>query len=159
MANDAPTSYADCTKVGGGSNSGDAVAIRWLNTHVDGSPVIVEAPGAEYSRCSRVSAFTGLPTVMGWSGHEAQWRVNWLAQPGNAATLNERLDAVSQIYTNPDQSTVLGLLERYHVRLLYVGAAERQTYAGADLDRYARYLKVVYQRAGVTIYATTEGAG
>jgi YYY domain-containing protein len=159
MATDANIAYADCTKVGGGSNSGDDAAIRWLNAHIDGSPVIVEAPGAEYSHCSRVSAFTGLPTVIGWGGHEAQWRVNWLAQPGREATLNERLDAVNQIYTNPDQSTVLGLLQRYHVRLLYVGAAERQTYATSDLDRYARFLTVIYQRADVTIYATTEGGG
>jgi YYY domain-containing protein len=158
MAKDSPTTFADCTQVGGGSNSGDNVAIRWLNAHIDGSPVIVEAPGAEYSHCSRISAFTGLPTVMGWSGHEVQWRVNWLAQPGNEATINERLDAVNQIYTNPDQSTVMGLLRRYHVRLLYVGAAERQTYNGADLDRYASYLRVVYQHAGVTIYATEGGS-
>ena len=157
MAKDSPTAFADCTQVGGGSNSGDDAAIRWL-THIDGSPVIVEAPGSEYSHCSRISAFTGLPTVIGWSGHEVQWRVNWLAQPGHEATLNERLDAVNQIYTNPDQSTVMGLLRRYHVRLLYVGAAERQTYNGADLDRYASYLTVVYQHAGVTIYATEGGS-
>jgi YYY domain-containing protein len=156
MATDRATSYVDCTQVGGGSNNGDEAAIRWLNAHIDGAPVIVEAPGSEYSHCSRISAFTGLPAVMGWSGHEAQWRVNWLAQPGHDATLNERLDAVSKIYTNPDQNTVLGLLQRYHVRLLYVGAAERQTYAGVDLDRYASFLTVVYQHAGVTIY-TTEG--
>ncbi|HEX3271146.1 MAG TPA: hypothetical protein VHR15_10895, partial [Ktedonobacterales bacterium] len=158
MANDNPTAFADCTQVGGGSNSGDDAAIHWLNAHIEGSPVIVEAPGAEYSHCSSISAFTGLPAVIGWSGHEVQWRVNWLAQPGNEAILNDRLDAVNQIYTNPDQSTVMGLLRRYHVRLLYVGAAERQTYSGADLDRYASYLKVVYQHAGVTIYAMEGGS-
>ncbi len=158
MANDSRTAFADCTQVGGGSNAGDDAAIRWLNAHIDGSPVIVEAPGVEYSHCSRISAFTGLPTVIGWSGHEVQWRVNWLAQPGHEATLNERLDVVNQIYTNPDQSIVMGLLQRYHVRLLYVGAAERQTYNDADLDRYASYLTVVYQHAGVTIYATEGGS-
>jgi YYY domain-containing protein len=158
MTDASPTTFADCTQVGGGSNRGDDAAIRWLNAHIEGSPVIVEAPGAEYSHCSRISAFTGLPTVMGWSGHEVQWRVNWLAQPGHEATINERLDAVNQIYTNPDQRTVMGLLRRFHVRLLYVGAAERQTYSNADLDRYVSYLTVVYQHAGVTIYATEGGS-
>jgi YYY domain-containing protein len=158
MAHDSPTTFADCRQVDGGSNSGDDAAIRWLNAHIEGSPVIVEAPGAEYSHCSRISAFTGLPTVMGWGGHEVQWRVNWLAQPGHEATINQRLDAVNQIYTAAEQSTVMGLLRRYHVRLLYVGAAERQTYAGVDLDRYASYLTVVYQHAGVTIYATEGGS-
>jgi uncharacterized membrane protein len=51
----------------------------------------------------------------------------------------------------------MGLLQRYHVRLLYVGDAERQTYAGVDLNRYARFLTVVYQHADVTIYEAPEG--
>ena len=44
MANESPTAFADCTQVGGGSDAGDDAAIRWLNAHIDGSPVIVEAP-------------------------------------------------------------------------------------------------------------------
>jgi uncharacterized membrane protein len=136
-----------------GVDTDDDQAIAWLNTHVQDDAVVLEAAKYdEYSHLGRISAFTGLPTLLGWGGHELQWRVNWLNKPGNSATLGQRLDAVNQIYTNPDQETVKQLLRQYSVRLIYVGAAERQNYPTADLDRFASYLKIVYQRASVTIY-------
>jgi len=135
-------------------NAGDQYAIAWLNTHVSGDPVIVEAAQyAEYTHLGRISAFTGLPTPLGWGGHEAQWRVNWLAQPGRANTIGQRINDVAQIYINPSPAAVLALLRQYDARYLYVGAAERVTYPQADLGRFAAFLPVVYQRAGVTIYA------
>ncbi len=135
-------------------NSGDQYAIAWLNTHVSGDEVIVEAATYnEYTRLGRVSAFTGLPTLMGWGGHEVQWRYNWLQQPERANTITQRLDAVNQIYTNTNASQVLTLLHAYDVRLVYVGAGERATYPNADLTRFASFLRVVYSYDGVTIYA------
>ncbi|HEX8996271.1 MAG TPA: DUF2298 domain-containing protein, partial [Ktedonobacterales bacterium] len=134
------------------SNMGDAQAIAWLNTHVSGDPVIVEAAQYnEYTHLGRVSAFTGLPTVIGWGGHEEQWRYNWLAAPGRANVLGERLNAVKLIYTSSDNAFTLSLLRAYHVRYVYVGAAERQTY-GPGADHFASFLTRVYQQAGVTIY-------
>jgi uncharacterized membrane protein len=134
------------------SNMGDAQAIAWLNTHVTGDPVIVEAAQyAEYTHLGRVSAFTGLPTLIGWGGHEEQWRYNWLAQPGRANVLGERLNAVKLIYTSPDDAFVLSMLRSYRVRYVYVGAAERQTY-GPSADHFSTFLTPVYQQAGVIIY-------
>jgi uncharacterized membrane protein len=148
------TAYMDQDVV----NAGDAQAIAWLNAHVNGDEVLLEgASYDEYTHYGRVSAFTGLPTIMGWGGHELQWRVNWLAEPGRGDVIGQRLDAVKQIYTNPDAGTVRQLLRQYSVRLIYVGAAERQLYPAANLDRFAAFLPVVYQRGGVTIYAVPGG--
>ncbi len=141
------------------TNAGDADAIAWLNAHVDGDQVIVEAAKYdEYTHLGRVSAFTGLPTLLGWGGHELQWRINWLSEPGKGDVLGQRLDAVTQIYTNPDEAAVNRLLRQYSVRLIYVGAAERQMYPSANLDRFAAFLPVVYSREGVTIYAVPGGS-
>ncbi|MDE3230974.1 MAG: hypothetical protein KGO05_13930, partial [Chloroflexota bacterium] len=140
-------------------NVGDAQAIAWLNTHVTGDPVIVEAAQYnEYTHLGRVSAFTGLPTIIGWGGHEEQWRYNWLAKPGRANVLGERLNAVKLIYSNTNNAFVLSLLRSYDVRYVYVGAAERQTYGG-QLNQFAAYLTVVYQQAGVTIYEVPGSQG
>jgi len=140
------------------TNAGDADAIAWLNAHEDGDQVIVEAAKYdEYTHLGRVSAFTGLPTLLGWGGHELQWRINWLSAPAKGDVLGQRLDAVTQIYTNPDKATVKRLLQQYSVRLIYVGAAERQTYPSANLDRFTTFLPVVYSREGVTIYAVPGG--
>ena len=53
---------------------GDYAAITWLNDHVAGAPAIVEASNGPYAWYSRVSIYTGLPDVMGWSSHESQQR-------------------------------------------------------------------------------------
>lgn len=140
-------------------NLGDAQAIAWLNTHVTGDSGIVEGvivEGArydEYTHYGRVSAFTGMPTLLGWGGHEVQWRYNWLQQPGHGDIMGQRLDAVTQIYTNPNAQQVLALLHQYHARYVYVGTAEHQLYPSANLERFKTFLRVVYHSDAVTIYA------
>jgi uncharacterized membrane protein len=132
---------------------GDAAAIRWINTHIDGDPVIVEATGGEYTDFGMVSTFTGLPTILGWGGHEYQWRVNWLNDPTNAADYNRRAGDLDTIYTSTDSGLVMQLLHQYHAGYLYVGTLEQQKYPKADLSRFAQFLQLVYQAEGVTIYA------
>ena len=155
MATDPLNQPAQCTVVGAGSNHDDNEAIAWLNTHVTGDPVIVEAPGCEWTHYSRISAFTGLPTLLGWpGGHEGEWRVNWLQRYAAGQDIfTERAQAINAIYTNPDQATVFSLLRQYAVRYVYVGAAERNLYPTANLDRFSSFLRPVYQHDGVTIYA------
>ncbi|HKV59995.1 MAG TPA: DUF2298 domain-containing protein, partial [Ktedonobacteraceae bacterium] len=134
---------------------GDYEAIRWLNSHVQGNPVIVEAYGAsggDYSDYARISAFTGLPTLMGWLGHEYQWRVNWLNNVYNAADFYKRGTDINAIYTSTDSRTVLGLLQHYQVKYLYVGSLEVTTYSGSDLGRFRQFMPIVYSAYGVTIY-------
>lgn len=134
---------------------GDYAAIRWLNSHAQGSPVILEAfnpQGGDYSDYGRVSAFTGLPTLMGWAGHEYQWRVNWLNGTYNANDFYGRGADISAIYTNTNSETVLSLMKRYNARYLYVGSLEKTTYPQANLNRFSEFMQTVYSADGVTIY-------
>ena len=49
----------------------------WLNDNVNGQPVVLEASGDSYKDYdNRVSAMTGLSTVLGWYVHEWLWRNN-----------------------------------------------------------------------------------
>lgn len=135
---------------------GDYAAIRWINSHITGDPVIVEAFGADYTDYGRISAFTGLPTLMGWEGHEWQWRVNWVnrgTSNTNLADFLSRSNDVKQIYSSPSPQVVLNLMARYHAQYLYVGPLEQQTYVGTNLQRFSSFMKVVYHNNyGVTIY-------
>ncbi len=131
---------------------GDYAAIRWLNRNVAGDPVIVEAFGSDYTDYGRISAFTGLPTLMGWEGHEWQWRVNWVNRGANSADFFRRVGDINQIYTNSSSQVVLSLMAHYGARYLYVGALEEATYVGVNLHRFGNFMKVVYQSDGVTIY-------
>ena len=55
-------------------NPDEYAAIMWLRDNVDGTPTIVEAVGGQYSAYGRISASTGIPTLLGWAGHQYQWR-------------------------------------------------------------------------------------
>ena len=99
----------------------DAAAIRWLNDNVTGDPVVLEANGDSYSDYERVSAMTGLPTVLGWYVHEWLWR-------GDTGALNERAQEVETIYTSTNQEEVKALLEKYQVEYIFIGAREREKY-------------------------------
>jgi YYY domain-containing protein len=129
----------------------DAQAISWLNAHVSGSPVILEADEqVSYQWYSRVSVFTGLPTVLGWPDHESEQRYT--------QQLQDRLTDIDTIYTTLDKDQALQLLQAYHVQLVYVGPLERSTYGAqsmAGLDKFASMpeLHAVYRSAGVTIYS------
>ncbi|MDO8620949.1 MAG: DUF2298 domain-containing protein [Candidatus Levybacteria bacterium] len=54
--------------------SNDYLAIQWINKNIKGQPVILEAQGDSYTDYARISANTGLPTVLGWTVHEWLWR-------------------------------------------------------------------------------------
>lgn len=126
---------------------GDAKAIDWLNAHIAGSPVILEAVSLNsYQWFNRVSVFTGLPDVLGWSDHEGEQRYS--IQFGN------RFADINTIYSTSDTTQALTLLRFYGVRYVYVGALERNTYGVLSLSKFDHManLHVVYQENGVTIY-------
>ncbi|MCC7106679.1 MAG: hypothetical protein IT307_16195, partial [Chloroflexi bacterium] len=128
----------------------DYRAIRWLQDTVVGTPVILEAQTGLYKWGSRVSVYTGLPTVLGWDWHEKQQRVTM------GERVDERLRDVKTIYESPRMDQALPLLKKYDVSYIYVGPLERAYYAAAGLKKLEEapldVVKPVYQANQVTIY-------
>ncbi len=134
----------------------DYAAIAWLNENVgrDGDvvPVILEAPGDQFKAYvyeGRVSAHTGLPTLLGWGGHEHQWRGDYEEQA-------RREPDIEALYTSVDPDEVWALLDEYDIRYVYVGPLERGRYPPAGLAKFAGLLDVAYDADGVTIYRVEE---
>ncbi|HEV2580675.1 MAG TPA: DUF2298 domain-containing protein [Ktedonobacteraceae bacterium] len=131
---------------------GDAQAIAWINEHIAGSPVILEAASPySFAWFNRVSVYTGLPDVLGWPDHVGEQR--------NSEQVLNRLVDVGIIYTTQNTTLALLLLHSYHVRYIYVGALERQIYTQqttSGLDKFdamvGASLRVIYRSGGVTIY-------
>lgn len=99
----------------------DASAIRWLKKNIKGSPVVLEANGDSYTGFERVSAMTGLPTVLGWYVHEWLWR-------NDVADLNVKSADIKTIYTSADEKQVEALLAQYDVSYIFLGSKEREKY-------------------------------
>ena len=112
---------------------------------MSGTPVILEAVGGQYSSYGRISANTGLPTILGWAGHEYQWR-------GNTPEPGIREPAVNEIFSQSDLLSVAELLNRYSVEYIYVGGLESDMYGSSGLDKFAEQLDVAYSNNSVTIY-------
>ena len=63
---------------------------------------------------------------------------------------------MEEAYRSADPARVEALLRRYGVRWVYVGALERSRYAGADLNKFERFMDVAYREGNVTIYRMPE---
>jgi len=122
-------------------------AVKWLN-NLSEAPVVLQSPGQLYQLNSHVTAFTGLPTVIGWGGHEKNWRNN--KQP-----IDERWNEAGKVYTSNNIDTVNEILEQYHVDYVYVGGIEMERYGYDALkifeDNPDRF-ELVYFNPNVHIY-------
>ena len=133
-----------------GFNPDEYEALMWLLDNVvtpgQPPPVVLEAVGGQYSAFGRVAANTGLPTLLGWPGHEWQWRGSDHPEPGRREAI------VEQIYTATDLGVVGFLLDEFNVAYIYVGDQESEAYGLAGLEKFREQLEVAFTNDRVTIY-------
>jgi len=133
-------------------NADDRKAIAFLRTMDDRQRhVILEAPHnargvSDYSQSGRMSAATGIPTVIGWLSHEAQWRGT------TDRDLRLRAADADAMYTTPNARQMRALMRRYGVDLVYVGPLEYEVY-GPDVAARFEGLPVVFHAGNATVYA------
>jgi len=122
-------------------NPDEAAAIRWLGAAPDG--IVAEAIGGSYSAYARVSTLTGLPTVLGWPGHESQWRGGYEEQ-------GSRQGDIETLYATPDWGTASDIIARYNIRYVFVGNLER----GLPLqeEKFQSHMRLAFQQGNVAIY-------
>jgi uncharacterized membrane protein len=123
----------------------DYAVIQWFLENVSGTPVVLEAVGGQYSSGGRVSVHTGLPTVLGWAGHELQWR-------GATPEPTIRESDIEKMYTSHLWSETQTLLEKYDVEYVVVGPLEVNTYGQVAATKFDRVLELVFQGDGARIY-------
>lgn len=119
-------------------------AIQWLNRQPKGV-VIVEADGDSYTDASQFSAFTGLPTIVGWPVHEWLWR-------GSYDVVSPRREEVRQIYESTDTQTTRAILEKYDVTYIIVGFLERQRYLKLQEQKFKELGTPVFTSGTTVIY-------
>jgi len=131
-------------------NPDEAAAIDFLRTVPNG--VIAEAVGDGYSSYARISANTGLQTVLGWPGHESQWRGSYEPQ-------GSRREDMETLYATFRWEEAQAIMEKYDIRYIYVGDLERTSIRLYE-DKFKERLKVIFHqdstkenaRGNVTIY-------
>lgn len=114
--------------------SPDAAAINWLNEHVEGQPAIIEAAGLSYTHLNRVSAYTGLPTIMGWETHEWLWRTSKDTVNAYGEVVYPKQKDVETVYTWSDPERALEILRENKVEYIIIGELELLRYPDINLD-------------------------
>ncbi|MBI3537720.1 MAG: hypothetical protein HY070_09215, partial [Chloroflexi bacterium] len=135
-------------------SAGDFAAIEWLKENAPRGAGIVEAVGDDYSYGNRISMATGLPTILGWVGHELQWRGNTKLFEDNAAGVNRRAD-IARVYQTSDAREALTLLDKYAIKFVVVGAIEKAQYnlSKTQIEKFGRILNLVFENGDTRIYA------
>lgn len=144
-------------------------AIQWLLENADENDVILAAGGGEWdSAVGRISGGSGVPMIIGWTGHERQWH---LGDSEMLASLSQRVRDIDTMFAggppNPD------LIDQYGVTLIYIGPVElfgspgaesREGYMAVnpvpvanDPDFPGDGWELVFQRGDVRIYERIEG--
>jgi YYY domain-containing protein len=129
----------------------DAAAIRWLRENVAGTPTILEASTSPYRWNAGLATWTGLPTLIGWDGHQNQQRA-----PARAdGIIGYRKTVIQLIYTTVDPGTANRLLDTYGVGVVYIGPLERNLYgpeAGSALVQLGGTWQLAYDQGEAKIY-------
>lgn len=115
----------------------DYETIKWLNTNIKDQLVVLEAQGDSYTDYQRISANTGLPTVLGWYVHEWLWRGVDVPKP--------RADDVRQIYESNDLNDVKHLIKKYKISYVIIGALEREKYPMLDESKFEKLGERIFQ--------------
>lgn len=110
--------------------------------------VVVEYPGntpfESYTYSGRVSAYTGLQSVLCNGGHEFFWRYY-----GNiVGVLSERWSEIKEIYES--DSLNYTILKKYNVSFIYIGYLERKNY-NIKFEKFSSFKKV-YDDGYVVVY-------
>jgi len=134
----------------------ERAAIDWIRRNTPEDAVVLEAKGASYRvNSSRISAATGRATLLGWDGHQSQWRGRTYGELAAG-----RAQSIEEIYQRPMHSTLPALLDRWQIDYLIVGPEERAQYSlspTAELQ-LATFLELVFEQGNYRIFRTQVAA-
>lgn len=118
--------------------------IEYINSHITGQPVLLEAQGDSYTDFNHVSAYTGLPTVAGWWVHEWLWR-------GTPDAVGKRIPDIVEMYESSDLDKTVRLLKKYDVAYVLISTLEHQKYKGLQDAKF--------EKIGRKIFTSSDGFG
>ena len=100
---------------------GSSEAIRWASDHLDArGHVLLEAVSPAHMYGNTISAASGIPTVIGWPGHQRHWRVD--------PEIEQRTAAVEAIYRLGGDADAVEIARGYGVTHVYIGERERKQF-------------------------------
>jgi YYY domain-containing protein len=134
-------------------NPDEAAATQWLQEAPVG--IVAESIGGSYTAHARFATHSGQQTVLGWVGHEQQWR-------GGFEEIGTREHDITRLYCSSNWLETRSILKQYDIRYIVVGELERTTYVpaksfcetGLKEGKFIQYLTLAFQQGEISIYET-----
>lgn len=99
-------------------------AVDWVRKNTPSDAFVLESKGSSYySNFNRMSTMTGRQTLMGWDGHESQWRGKAFGEMAQG-----RDQALETIYRGGSPEQIAQVLAEWQIDYVYVGPSERNRY-------------------------------
>ena len=139
-------------------------AINWLNENVSGSHVILEAYGDSYTDNNIVSAYTGMPTVIGWQTHEWLWRFHGIVDKEHDLFISDpnydvwelyltpRYNDVNTVYESNDIEAIKSVIRKYNIEYIVLGNLEYGLYDYDNTYTLMEIGEVVFNSENLNIF-------
>lgn len=121
----------------------------------DDEIVIAEASGGSYDAAGRISAVTGIPSTLGWAGHQGQWRGSSYGE-----TVGARPDEIRRLYEDLRLDVVQPIIEKYDIDYIVYGSVERSPdrYGQAGEQKFLESFDVVCESGSSRVYRVEDVA-
>lgn len=130
-------------------------AVAWVANNTTPDELVLEGMGGSYAaHHNRISTMTGRGTLLGWEGHEKQWRGEAYGQMAQG-----RKQAIEMIYRTATTREINEVLETWGIDYVFVGPAEIDMYGITPfrLEELAATMDTVFARGQVRIFRRREG--
>ena len=121
----------------------------WMRVRAPRNAVLLEAPGRAYSGDSRISTWTGIPTVVGWIQHQELWR-------GSQEQISVRVADVDLAYQTNDLKTLRAVVDRYGVTHVIFGDSERRRYGEEAEARFHKRFSAVLKVGTTSVFEVNQ---
>tara|TARA_B100001123_G_scaffold66172_1_gene73577 strand:+ start:3975 stop:6281 length:2307 start_codon:yes stop_codon:yes gene_type:complete len=124
--------------------SSEREIIEYIRSSLSTKDVIVESVG-EWSDAGLLSRSTGIPSVLNWPGHQAQWRASNL-------NIADRQGDIEKLYTTNNILHATTIMDKYNVTYVYVGPREIAKYGEDSMSKFKQNMDTVISNDDATLY-------
>ncbi len=128
----------------------DYEVVEWARKNISGQPLVLEGTGQSYTTYDWFSAYTGLPTIIGWESHEWGWRYNKDAWNKVA----ERMGVVEGVYKTKDPEELRSKAHLIGISYILVSPNEVRLYGADNSIMKKAFGRPVFDNGKAALYNT-----
>tara|TARA_B100000401_G_scaffold430809_1_gene366047 strand:+ start:247 stop:1104 length:858 start_codon:yes stop_codon:yes gene_type:complete len=118
--------------------------IRYLKHNSNHNDVLIETKGQSYTNDSQISSESRIPTILGWVGHQLQWRSN------HDEIFDREMD-IDTFYMSNDSKEIINIINKYSITMIIIGPNEIQKYNINSLDKLLHISEIIYKNNDYTL--------